>query len=353
MKMTGRTLLLIFLMAFNSFAGKRNEIDQFKLNPNLVHTVYCHETDTGVTTVMFPGVISSVNASRVAVKFDEKNPNPFLLSYTPGNYYFTIKSLGKAGVSGAINVIYNNRIYVIHLVTAKKGEGHSSITFVLPKQPKTVTNKGFDSKPTGVTPTLLLGMMDKAKGYHLFKRHYPAQVAHLGYFAANTIMEYTTHQILLKEIIRFDDSDTLFFHIQFKNLTEQEIRYNPRDLAVNVGDKILYSSISDASGKIPGKGVTSAYFAVTGTKFGGRNNLNAKNDWKVLLPVSQMPLVLPRKVKKELRPTVPSSEKILPKETKPPSPAPQKIKEQKAAETKPEDQQTLKIIDIDKSKKGN
>jgi hypothetical protein len=277
--------LSISLTAF----GAVPEIDQFKLDPSIAHTVYCFERDTGVTTVMFPGVISSVYGSRVAVKYDEKKPNPFLLSYTPGNHYFTIKCLAKEKYKGAMNVVYNNNIYVIHLESAKKG--HSSVTFVLPKRPTVVEGGAGNKRSVSVNPSVLLTMLEKAKGYHLFKRNYPDQISHLGYHLSNTVMDYTTHKILLKEVIRFDDKDTLIFHIQLKNKSSQEIRYNPRDFAVNVGSKIFYSSISDASGKIPGNGVASAFFAITGTKHGGRNNLNAKNDWKVLLPVSQIPII--------------------------------------------------------------
>jgi hypothetical protein len=50
-----------------------------------------------------------------------------------------------------------------------------------------------------------------------------------------------------------------------------------------VGDRTYPQSISDASGTIPPMGEAPAYFAVTGTPNGGRNDLSLKNDFTVLL----------------------------------------------------------------------
>jgi hypothetical protein len=288
-----KNLLIAFLLFSVTTNAEVREIVQFKLDPSIAHKIYCFERDTGVTTVMFPGVISSVTGSKVAARYDDKKPNPFLIHYTQGDNYFTVKSLARAKeTTGALNVVYNGHIYVIKLGVEKKG--HSSVTFVLPKRPTVVSGGvGNVRQQVAVNPRVLLGCLTKAKGYHMFKKGgYPEQVANLGYHLANTEMDYSTHKILLKEVIRFDDKDTLVFHCQLKNKSEREIRYNPRDFAVNVGSKIFYSSISDASGVLPGGGSTTAFFAITGTKFGGRNNLNAKNDWRVILPVSQLPKIL-------------------------------------------------------------
>ena len=268
------TTLMIFM---NLGIASDKEIVQFKLDPRQIHTVYCHEKDSGVTTVVFPSAITDVYAARVDVKFNEKKPNPFLLSFTHGNPHFTVKSLAQSGIKGALNVIHEGKVFVIHLETMAKG--YSSVTFVKLKRPRQVTEKG----KAGVTPALLLSMLDKAKAYHLFKEHYPAQIEFLDYHSPQSVMKYKKHEILLKEVIRFKDRDTLFFHLQIKNLSENDLTYDPKKLAVNLGDKIFYASIADSTGRIPAKGQASAWMAITGTKSGGKNNLAAKNDWKILL----------------------------------------------------------------------
>ena len=112
-------------------------------------------------------------------------------------------------------------------------------------------------------------------------------------------MDYSNHQILLKEVIRFQNSDSLFFHVQIKNKTQQELRYNPKDFAVNVSDNIFYAALVDASGKVPSKGITTAWFCIQGTKNGRLNNLAVKNDWKVLLNLTLMPKTSPKETKRK------------------------------------------------------
>ena len=274
-------------------------IVQFPLNPAVAVTIYCSAKDTGVTTVAFPSKIDGITAARVAKKYDEKNPQPFILGFTPGNSYFSLKSLGGVGVRGAMNVRYNGHTYIFNLDTVVKG--HRSVT-MSPSRPK-----GGIASGTGrpVDPRVLLSLMDKTKAYHLFAKEYPDQVRDLGYSLQNREMDYTSCSILLKEVVRFPRYDTLFFHCQLKNKTKRELRYNPRDFSVNVGHKTFNCSVSDASGKIPPQGVTTVYFAITGTPNGGRNNLAAANDWFVLLPVTELPQFLQGVHPKALRKVAP------------------------------------------------
>jgi hypothetical protein len=325
------------------------EIEQYNLDPRLVHTVYCHQLNSGVTTIMFPSEIQNISAARVEVKYNEKNPSPFLLDYSKGNSFFTVKSLASPGVKGAINVVYNGNVYVIHLETVK--QGHSSVTFVMPKVPMTEeVGSGFSGSKSSnrVTPSLLTAMLDKAKGYHLFKKHYPNQLHGLTSYEPMSKNEYTQHDIILHQAIRFDDRDTIVFHIELKNKMKDTLHYNPRDLAVNVGDKIFYSSITDASGTIPAEGSTHAYFAITGNKFGGKNNLAAKNDWKVLLPIELLPHLEPKPLPEppsipEPKPTTIKRIETLPPaklEVKKPKPVVPKV------EAKPIKQKPKPVIEI-------
>lgn len=281
-----KTLFLLIFFSISA-AAQNSEIVNFRLDSKVVHTIYCHERNNGVTTVVFPSEISGIYAARVDVKFNEKNPNPFLLSFTPGSSYFTIKSLSANNAIGAVNVIHEKKVYVIHLKTVKKGQ--SAVSFIPPKKPiiDLANNKGY-KRANVPSAALLLSMLDKAKAYHLIKKHYPSHVESLSYDSPETLSNYSAYQILLKEVIRYEAKDTIFFHIQIKNKSLKELRYNPKDFAVNVSDKIFYSMLSDASGIVPPESQTTAWFCISGTKAGGRNNLAVKNDWKILLNLSQI-----------------------------------------------------------------
>jgi hypothetical protein len=68
-----------------------------------------------------------------------------------------------------------------------------------------------------------------------------------------------------------------------RNKTDKEVLYTPQGFSVRVGERLYFQSISDASGVMPPKSDTPAYFAITGTPSGGRNDVSLKNEFTILL----------------------------------------------------------------------
>ena len=50
-----------------------------------------------------------------------------------------------------------------------------------------------------------------------------------------------------------------------------------------MGERTYPQSISDASGMVPPHAEAPAYFAITGTPNGGRNDISIKNDFYIIL----------------------------------------------------------------------
>jgi hypothetical protein len=96
-------------------------------------------------------------------------------------------------------------------------------------------------------------------------------------------MDYNDYEVRLDEVFRFNPEDTLIFRVVLCNKTGQPIQYRPDGFSLRVGERTYPQSISDASGTIPPKGEVPAYFAVTGTPNGGRNELSLKNDFTILI----------------------------------------------------------------------
>ena len=94
---------------------------------------------------------------------------------------------------------------------------------------------------------------------------------------------YKNFDIWTDEIIRFDDQDTLVFRILLRNNSNKTIYYSPQGFAVRTGNRVYHQSISDASGIMPPKSTTLAYFAITGSGDGGRNDLSVKNDFNIIV----------------------------------------------------------------------
>jgi hypothetical protein len=108
------------------------------------------------------------------------------------------------------------------------------------------------------------------------------------------------------EVFRFDPEDTLVFKILLYNHSDRETYYQPQSLAVRVGLDVFYSALSDASGVMPSAyfnpetkkvepSVSLAYFVVTGTPNGGRNNLAVTNTFNVIvnrqIPLTQSSII--------------------------------------------------------------
>jgi hypothetical protein len=69
------------------------------------------------TTVLFPSAISGLYARSVAVH--EQANADFLISFTPGNYYFTVRVL-KSEAKDHLIIIYNRKAYVLRLSASER-----------------------------------------------------------------------------------------------------------------------------------------------------------------------------------------------------------------------------------------
>ena len=136
------------------------------------------------------------------------------------------------------------------------------------------------------------------------QKYYPDQLDDITHVTSNRVITYPDFRVQISEVFRFEKEDTLIFHILLQNLSEREIPYRSAELSVRVepqtsefrGAPPLYSaSVVDASGMMPAKSVTSAWFAITGTENGGRNDLDpARNIFTVLVPRTAFPEVTRR-----------------------------------------------------------
>jgi hypothetical protein len=204
------------------------------------------------------------------------NPAPALLAYTPGRYFFSVRALEPNARAG-VNVIWKNKTYVIRFVAAD--QPYASVTF-------------YDDELAGrsvslqrrVTPEVLLGLIDRAKSFTLVQTQYPEAVQQIERTTPNTVSLYQDFKVTIEEVFRFDPEDTLVFRVRIESTGDKEVVYQPQRLAVRVGQDVYYASISDASGIVPPKASTSAFFAITGTPRGGRANLSPKNAFSIIVP---------------------------------------------------------------------
>jgi len=245
------------------------------------------------TTISFPTPVSAIQAAWVTA--DGKTPGWFHLEHSPRTDFFSVRSLVREARTN-VNVRLGSETYVLLL----KDSDAPLLSLVFKHSPdKKVAALG---KP--VTPTTLLGLLDKAKAYPVLKASSPEVFEEIEYVAFGKeprVMDYGDFEVRLEEVFRFNIEDTLVFRITLRNKTKKEIDYYPHEFSVRIGEQVYSQSISDASGVMPPTSDSVAYLAITGTPTGGRNDLSIKNEFTILvsrpLPKEPPPAPKPAKAK--------------------------------------------------------
>ena len=239
-------------------------------------TIYAIPVATNrVTTISFPGPIAAIDAAQASI--DPQKPAAFLIAYTKGSSFLSVRAEAKKATTN-VNIRWNNKTYVLELV--ESDEPLLSVTF----QNAPDNSAAMQADP--VTPSRLLALLDKAKAYPLLKAYHPdavAQVEYRNYEKEPRMVDCTNYAVKVEEVFRFNPEDTLVFRVGVTNKTDYELRYAPNGFSLRVGERTYPQSISDASGVVPPHAEAPAYFAVTGTPNGGRNDLSIKNDFFVIL----------------------------------------------------------------------
>lgn len=269
-------LSLVLALAFSGVshaAPKRPQvIKQFPLDERTVYEIPIGPDVP--TTLMFPSALTAIEGANVSASPD--TPAPVLLAYTPGRYFFSVRA-ADPDAKAAVNVVWKNRTFVLRFFTSK--EPYASVTFYEDKLAGHSSNL-----QRRVTPEVLLGLLDRAKSFRLVAQQYPEAVQQIEHAAPGDVTLYNDFRVTVEEVFRFDPEDTLVFKLKLENSGYSEVVYQPQRLAARIGQNVYHASIADASGIIPPLAVTTGYFAITGTPYGGRANLSIKNRVSIIVP---------------------------------------------------------------------
>jgi hypothetical protein len=188
-----RALALALIMAGSPLDA--GEITQKPLDEFVIYKIPV-TFQSGNTTILFPSAISGLYAKSVAV---QEQPNAdFLLSFTPGNFYFTVRALQKEA-EDHLTVIFNRKAYVLHLNASEKP--FYSVTFF----------QGGNARAAAwpVVPERLLSILDKAKAYSLFQKDQPDALAGVLHAEPNAVNYYENFRVITRDVWRFEEEDTV------------------------------------------------------------------------------------------------------------------------------------------------
>lgn len=252
----------------------------------------------GVTTLIFPEPPQNFAAARIAFvepgqsvpDFTADDRIGFVMLTHRGSTTCSIRAV-RPQAQDTLSVFLDGKVYQLFL---RADETQPLLTVEFNFRPNFSA-----ARTSAVSPNRLIDCLTRAKAYPVLAKYYPDELDDVTSVASNRIINYPDFRVQISEIFRFDAADTLVFHVLLQNQTDQEIPYQRAELSVRVEpqssdlrqDPPLYdASVVDASGLMPPKSVTSAWFAITGTANGGRNELDpARNIFTVLVPRAAFP----------------------------------------------------------------
>ena len=247
-----------------------NQFKEYTLAQGEIYKVFVKKDD-GATTVTFPSAISKIAGVNVSID----GSTDFQISAQPGGYYFNLVAL-REGATGTLTVVFNRKTYILYLVQNNE-KAFAAVNFT------GGSGSGGASAGGGgaVTPARLLSLIDMAKAYDVLSKRYPTELRDSTRFAKKATFQFEKFQMDLLEVIRFNHEDTLVFKLLLRNDTDEEILYDKFSFSVQAGNRTYYMSAADATGVMPPKSSTYAFFTITGTPEGRRNNLAADNDFRI------------------------------------------------------------------------
>lgn len=294
--------LLVLVVASSAFAQQKF-YRTFTLDERMPYQIPVTSRQ-GMTTLLFPVPPQNYAAARIAL-VEAGQPVPdfsadlrvgFIMVTRKGANYASIRAV-RPNEKDTLTVFLDGKAYQLFVAT---DDVQPAFTVQFINRRNTSS-----SKQAAVTPARLVACLKKAQAYAVLAKYYPEKVADVQYVTPARIISYSGFRVLIDEIMRFNPEDTLVFRILLENNTDQEIFYKPQQLSVRVGNSIFDASVVDASGIMPPRSVTPAYFAVTGTPDGGRNDIDpALNKFTVLVP-----RVLPPPAHREPEPEKPTAPK--------------------------------------------
>lgn len=252
----------------------------------------------GMTTLVFPEPPQNFAASRVAFvepgqtvpDVSSDNRVDFILLAQRGTTTCSIRAV-HPDAQDTLSVFLGGKVYQLFL---RANDDQPLLTVEFHFAPS------FSSARTAaVSPNRLIDCLTRAKAYPILQKYYPNELDDVTHVSSERVITYPDFRVQISDVFRFDAADTLVFHILLENQSDRKIPYRRRELSIRVEPQtpdfrnpppIYDASIVDASGVMPPRSVTSAWFAITGTRNGGRNELDpARNLFTVLVPSGEFP----------------------------------------------------------------
>lgn len=244
----------------------------------------------GVTTLEFPARIEALDGFGFSANPLPDGPDLFQISFSKGTNFLSLKAV-RPNVEGNLSVVLGNRVYCLYC----KEVADPNFAVIFEDGSGRLASGAPSPQPKPATPARLLGFLDKVKGYPALKVSAAEMYQNLDVAEPNAAFDFDGINVLLRRVMRDDALDSVGFELELKNGSDKDFFYDPEGFSVRVKEEVYPQSISDAGGLVPPGKTQAAYFVVTGSTAGGRNDLAVTNRFEVLLRALEAEKESPRK----------------------------------------------------------
>jgi hypothetical protein len=191
------------------------------------------------------------------------------------------------GAIGNLTVILGGKVYSLY---CKQVSDPSFVVIFQEGVGRQFPPREAPQPPKSVSPARLLGFLDKVKGFPTLKVSAPEMFHGMDIAEPNRRSDIEGIQLNLHRVIRDDSLDSVAFEVELINQSDRDFLYDPEGLGVRVRNEVYQQSVSDAGGMVPVGKTQTAFFVVTGTSDGARNDLAVTNPFDIIIrPVKGVP----------------------------------------------------------------
>lgn len=234
----------------------------------------------GITTLEFPGKIEALDGYGFSASPAPDGPDLFQISYTKGTNFLSLKAT-REGVEGNLTVVLDGKVYC--LLCREVPDPSFVVIFENGLGKRVSDPHELLAKNKPVSPARLVGFLDKVKAFPTLRVSAPEICQTMDMSEPNSKSSLDGLDVTLRRVIRDNSLDSVGFEIELVNKDGPDFLYDPESFGVRVGSEVYPQAISDAGGLVPAGKTQTAFFVVTGTADGGRNDLAVTNKFDILM----------------------------------------------------------------------
>jgi hypothetical protein len=269
------TILPVFLNAQENLASKVVHLQLNQNEPAIIKIGI-----QGITTIEFPTQIEALDGYGFNVNPAPDGPDLFQISFNKGTNFLSLKAM-REGVKGNLTVVLDGKAYSLYCEEVT--DPSFVVIFESSADKHALTPKEMLANAKEATPARILGFLDKIKGYPSLKTSAPEIFQNMDVAEPDSDSSLPDLKITLRRVIRDEALDSVGFELELINKGNKDFLYDPESFGTRVGEEVYPQSVSDASGLVPAGKAQSAFFVVTGTATGGRNDLAVTNKFSILM----------------------------------------------------------------------